>query len=69
MEELLKQFVGKKIDVSTGITTAFRGDLKAVDAGVLHIVSDDGKTFYVAVEKVAAFYECSDTHSRPGFIG
>jgi len=68
MEHLLKQLVGKKIDVSTGITTAFQGEVTEVKDGVLYLDSDEHKTVYVAIEKIAAFYECSDAHSRPGFI-
>ncbi len=68
MENLLKQMVGKKVDVSTGITTAFQGDITEVKGGVLYLKNDDDKVVYIAVDKIAAFYECSDAHSRPGFI-
>jgi len=68
MEQLLKQLIGKKIDVSTGITTAFLGEVKDVTDGVLYLTSDEDKIIYIAIEKIAAFYECSDVHSRPGFI-
>ena len=69
MEELLRQFAGKKIDVTCGSGVALRGEVRDVSGGVLHIRDEDGKAAYIAIEKIAAVYECSDSASRPGFIG
>ena len=69
MEELLRQFVGKKVDVSCGSGVALRGEVANVNAGVLHLRDEDGKSAYIAIDKIAAVYECSDAASRPGFIG
>ena len=68
MEELLRQMVGKKIDVTCGTNAAFRGDVVDVKNGVLHLRDEDDKVAYVAVDKIAVVFECKDTHSRPGFI-
>ncbi|MBK8464652.1 MAG: hypothetical protein IPL32_02370 [Chloracidobacterium sp.] len=69
MEELLKQMLGKKIDVTCGTNAAFRGDVIDVKNGVLYLRDEDEKVAYVAVDKIAVVYECKDPQSRPGFIG
>lgn len=68
MEELLRQMLGKKIDVTCGTNAAFRGDVVDVKNGVLHLKDEDDKVAYVAVDKIAVVYECKDPLSRPGFI-
>ncbi len=69
MEELLKQLLGKKIDVTCGVNAAFRGDVMDVKSGVLYLRDEDGEVAYVPVDKIAVLYECKDPHKRPGFIG
>ncbi len=68
MEELLKQLLGKKIDVTCGTNAAFRGDVIDVKSGVLYLRDEDEKVAYVAIDKIAVVYECTEPHSRPGFI-
>jgi hypothetical protein len=69
MEELIKKLVGKKIDVSCGSGAILRGEVIEVTNGVLYLRDEDQKSAYVAVDKIATVYECSDSASRPGFIG
>lgn len=69
MEELLKQLLGKNIDVTCGTNAAFRGDVVDVKNGVLYLRDDDGKIAYVAVDKIAMVYERKDKEHRPGFLG
>ena len=69
MEELLKQMLGKKIDVICGSNAAYRGDVIEVKNGVLNLRGEDDKTAYVAVDKIAVVTECKDQPSRPGFLG
>ena len=69
MEELLKQLLGKKIDVTCGTNAAFRGDVIDVKSGVLYLRDEDDKVAYVSIDKIAVVYECTEQHSRPGFIG
>ena len=69
MEELLRQMLGKKIDVTCGTNAAFRGDVIEVKDGVLYLRDEDDKVAYMAVDKIAVVYECKDPQSRPGFIG
>jgi hypothetical protein len=69
MEELLKQLLGKNIDVTCGSNAAFRGDVVDVKNGVLYLRDDEGKVAYVAVDKIAMVYERKDKEHRPGFLG
>lgn len=68
MEELLKQLMGKKIDITCGTNATFRGDVIDVKSGVLYLRDEDDKVAYVAIDKVAVVYEVKEPHSRPGFI-
>jgi hypothetical protein len=68
MEELVKRFIGKKIDVSCGTNAFLRGAVIEVTNGVLHLKDDDDKAVYVSIDKISTIYECSDSASRPGFI-
>lgn len=69
MEELLKNLLGKKIDVTCGTNAAFRGDVVDVKGGVLYLRDEDGEVAYVAVDKIAVIYESKDPHIKPGFVG
>ena len=68
MEELLKQLVGKKIDVNCGINIVFQGEALEVKDGVLHLRNEDQTVVFISVERIAALYECKDLPLRPGFI-
>ncbi len=68
MEELLKQLMGKKIDVTCGTNATFRGDVVDVKTDVLYLRDEEGEVAYVAIDKIAVVYECKDDHVRPGFI-
>lgn len=69
MEELIKKLIGKKIDVSCGPGAMLRGEVLEVRDGVLYLCDEDEKSAYVAIDKIATVYECSDSVTRPGFIG
>jgi hypothetical protein len=69
MEELIKRLTGKKIDVSCGSGAILRGEVVEVKDGVLFLRDEDEKSAYVAIDKIATVYECSDAVTRPGFIG
>jgi hypothetical protein len=69
MEELIKNLTGKKVDVSCGSGAMLRGEVIEVRNGVLFLRDEDEKSAYVAIDKIATVYECSDSASRPGFIG
>jgi hypothetical protein len=69
MEELLRRFTGKKIDVSFGSTAVFRGQVRDVGQGILSLVDDDDREVFIAVERIASVTECQDHSGRPGFVG
>jgi hypothetical protein len=68
MEELLRSLLGKKIDVTCGNNATFRGDVVDVKGGVLYLRDEDERVAYVAVDKIAVIFECSETPTRPGFV-
>lgn len=68
MEEVILQMIGKKIDVNCAANSMFRGEVKGVKNGVLILLDEDEKTVYISIDRIAAVYECGDTHSRPGFV-
>lgn len=69
MEEFLKNFVDKKIDIAFGSSATVRGEVKKVEAGILRLQDDEKRIAYVAIDKIAVVWEADDTHSRPGFVG
>ena len=69
MEELIKRLKGKKVDISCGPGAILRGEVLEVRDSVLYLKDEDGKSAYVAIDKIATVYECSDSAARPGFIG
>jgi hypothetical protein len=68
MEELLKNLLGKKIDVTCGTNATFRGDIVDVKNGVLYLRDEENEVAYVSIDKIAVIYECKDSQSRPGFV-
>jgi len=69
MEEFLKQFMGKKIDISCGTNSTVRGDVADVKDGVLYLRDEDERVAYVAIEKIAIVWEVNEHQNRPGFLG
>ena len=68
MEELLKSLVGKKIDVNCGTAAMYRGEAIDVKSGILHLRNEDENDIFIAIERIAAMYDCKDVPSRPGLI-
>jgi len=69
MEEFLKQFKGKKIDISCGTNSTVRGDVADVKEGVLYLRDENERVAYVAIEKIAIVWEVIEHQNRPGFLG
>ena len=68
MKAILREFIGKKIEVNCGSSVAFRGEVVSVESGVLNLLNEEQQKIFIAVEKIAAVCECRDLGSRPGFI-
>lgn len=69
MEELLKQLMGKEIDVSCGSTAVFRGEIVDVKGGVLYLRDEEDRVAYLPIEKIAIVWEVKEPSNRPGFMG
>ena len=68
MQDLLAKFLGKKIDVYCGGASSLRGEVLSVGSGVLHLRDDEGKSCYVATDKVVVVWEAKEDEHRAGFV-
>jgi hypothetical protein len=69
MEEFLVQLMGKKVDVSCGMSAVVRGEIVNVKDGILYLRDEEERVCYVAVDKVAVVWELKEHENRAGFIG
>jgi hypothetical protein len=68
MQTLLAKMIGKKIDVYGGGASSLRGEVMKVEEGVLQLKDSDGKTCYVAVDKIMVVWEAKDDDHKAGFV-
>jgi hypothetical protein len=68
MEELLKQLMGKKVDIAFGSTAIVRGDIVDIKDAVLHLRDEHERVAYVAINKIAVVWEVKEHQTRPGFV-
>ena len=68
MENFLSRFIGKRIDVYCGGSASLRGDAVNVESGVLQLRDVDGKSCYVAIDKIVVVWEARDETHRAGFM-
>jgi hypothetical protein len=68
MEELLKQLMGKKVDISCATNATFSGEVVDIKGGVLYLRDEDERVAYVAIEKIAMIWEVKEPQARPGFV-
>ena len=68
MEELLKSFVGKQVDISFGANSIVRGDVSEVRDGVLFMEDEDQRAVFISIDKINVVWQIKETHSRPGFV-
>jgi hypothetical protein len=68
MEDLLKGFVGRQIDVGFGSASLVRGDVLEIRDGILYLQDEHKRTAHVVIEKIAVVWQCDEAPSRPGFI-
>ena len=69
MEELLKQMMGKKVDISCGTNATFSGEVVDIKGGILYLRDDEERVAYVSIERVAIVWEVKEQQTRPGFVG
>ena len=68
MQQLLSKMIGKKVDVYCGGASSLRGEVLKMEEGVLHLKDSDGKTCFVAVDKIMVVWEARDEEHRAGFV-
>ena len=68
MEELLNQYMGKKIDVSVGTSAVYRGEVIDVRNGILYLRDDENRVAHISLDKIGVVFECNESATRPGFI-
>lgn len=68
MQTLLSKMIGKKVDVYCGGASSLRGEVVKVEEGVLEMKDSDGKTCFVAIDKIVVVWEARDEDHRAGFV-
>lgn len=68
MEDFLSRLIGRKLDIYCGGSSSLRGEVLKVEMGVLHLRDADGKSCYVAVDKIVVVWEARDDEHRAGFV-
>ena len=68
MEQFLSKMAGRKIDVFCGGSSSLRGEVIKVEGGVLHLKDTEGKTCFVAVDKIIVVWDAADEEHRAGFV-
>ena len=68
VEDFLSRMVGKKLDIYCGGSSSLRGEVLKVESGVLHLRDDDGKSCYIAVNKIVVVWEARNDEHRAGFV-
>jgi hypothetical protein len=68
MEEKLKGYEGKRVDINCGAGAIFRGKVSSVESGLVTIIDEDDRVTSIAIEKMIAVTECHEPITRPGFI-
>jgi uncharacterized protein DUF6897 len=69
LQNLLSTMIGRKIDVYCGGASSVRGEVIKVEDGLLELKDSEGKTCYVAVDKIVVVWDAKDTDHRAGFVG
>jgi hypothetical protein len=68
MEELLKEFVGKQVDIAFARGSIVRGEVSRVYNGIVYLVDEEKRPVFVAADKISVVWELKEAHSRPGFV-
>ena len=68
MEDFLSRLIGRRLDIYCGGGSSLRGEVLKVEMGVLHLRDADGKSCYIAVDKIVVDWEARDDEHRAGFV-
>jgi hypothetical protein len=68
MEEKLKEFTNKQVDINCGAGAIFRGTIEEVSDDLVIIKDEHDRRISLAIKKIIAVTEYADPINRPGFI-
>ena len=68
MEELLRSFTGREIDIAFNTNYVVRGTVNDVRDGIVFLEDEDKRSVYIAIDKISVVWEVKAMHSRPGFV-
>lgn len=68
MEELLKRFLEKEIDIAFGTNYVVRGEVREVRDGIVFLADEEKRSVFIAIDKISVVWEVRSAHSRPGFV-
>jgi hypothetical protein len=68
VEDFLSRLIGKKLDIYCGGASSLRGEVLKVESGVLHVRDSDGKSCYIAIDKIVVVWEAREDEHRAGFV-
>lgn len=66
---VIKQMLGKKVDVNCGAGVSFSGEAIDVKDDVMILRESEDMIVYISAEKIISISEKSEAQARPGFIG
>jgi hypothetical protein len=67
MREFLTLMIGKKVDIICSGAAGVRGEIVKVEDGYIEM-QDEGKTCFIAMDKIAIVWEVKETEPRAGFL-
>jgi len=68
VEDFLSRMIGKKLDIYCGGGSSLRGEVLKVEMGVVHLRDADGKSCYVAADKIIVVWEARSDEHQAGFV-
>jgi hypothetical protein len=68
MQDFLSKMIGRKLDLYCGGASSLRGEVIAVEDGVLHLKDSENKLCYVAIDKIVVVWDARDAEHRAGFV-
>ena len=68
MEDFLSRMIGKRLDVYCTGASSLRGEVLKVESGVMHLRDNEGKSCYIAIDKIVVVWEARDDEHRAGFV-
>ena len=68
MREFLTKMVGKKLDIYCGGSSSLSGKVVKVEEHVVHLVDEDDRMLYVAIERIAVVAESREREKNAGFV-